>query len=127
MKILMTESGNDRKEFVKRSYDNATYKQMKSICDKYGYELGLAYWANYDDAVINIRPRGDNKYAPEVYPPKAWMGKKEPWKVMTTSYGSLTIDEFDKFVEGNNGAYDMIKELSRIDLSTLEHEPEEKV
>lgn len=124
MKILMNESDNDRKEFVKRAYNNSTYKQMKSICDKYGYELGLAYWANYDDAVVNIRPRGDNEYAPEVYPSEAWTDKKEPWKVMTTSYGSLSIDEFEKFNEANNRAYNMIKELSNIDLTTLEHESE---
>lgn len=122
MKILKNESLSDRQEFVKRAYSNSTYNKMKSICDKYGYELGLAYWANYDDAVVHIRPRGE--YYPEVYPPETWMDKKEPWKIMTTSYGSLSIDEFEKFNEANNRAYNMVKELSNIDLTTLEHEPE---
>lgn len=124
MKILKVESAV-RQEFVKRAYNNATYKQMKSICDRYGYELGLAYWANYNEARITIRPAGD-EYLPQVYPPTVRVGKEEPWKVQTTSYGSLSIDEFDKFVEDNKRAYDMIKELSKIDLTTLEHEPEEE-
>ena len=125
MKILKLESNSDRQEFVKRAYNNSTYKKMKAICEKYGYTIGLAYWANYDDAFINIRPHGDNEYAPEVYPPQVWIGKKEPWKIMTTSYGSLSIDDFEKFNEANNRAYNMIKELSNIDLTTLEHEPKE--
>ncbi len=123
MKILMTEAPVDRKEFIERAYNNDTYKKMKAICDKYGYELGLAYWANYGDAVINIKPSNVSKYIPEVYPPQIYVGKDEPWRVMTTSYGSLSIDEFAKFVADNKRAYDMIEELSKIDLTTLEHEP----
>lgn len=126
MKILMTEAPNDRKEFVERAYNNDTYKKMKSICDKYGYELGLAYWANYGDAVINIKPSNVNKYIPEVYPPQIYVGKQTPWKVNTTAYGALSLDEFAKFVEGNKRAYNMIEELSKIDFTTLEHEPAEK-
>lgn len=123
MKILMTEAPVDRKEFIERAYNNDTYKKMKAICDKYGYELGLAYWANYGDAVINIKPSNVSKYIPVVYPPQIYVGKDEPWRVMTTSYGSLSIDEFAKFVADNKRAYDMIEELSKIDLTTLEHEP----
>lgn len=122
-RILHQEAADERKEFVHRVYNNPNYKKMKAICDKYGYELGIAYWTNYDEAYINIYPR-EGEYLPEVYPPQVWMSKKEPWKVMTTSYGSLSIDEFEKFINSNKRASEMIKELSQIDLTTLEHEPE---
>lgn len=122
MKILKNEAASNRQEFVTRTHNNPTYKKMKSICDKYGYELCRAYWANYGDAVVNIRPCGDGKYAPEVYAPTERYGSTSSWEIETVSYGSLSIDEFDEFQEANDRAYHMVKELSNIDLTTLEHE-----
>lgn len=125
MKILKSEAASNGQKFVTRVHNNPTYKKMKSICDKYGYELGLAYWANYGDAVVNIRPRpGDDEYAPEVYPPRRGWGRKTSWEIQTSSYGSLSIDEFEKFQKANDRVYHMVKELSNIDITTLEHEPE---
>lgn len=126
MKVL--EDNNNvtaRKEFIKRAYNNNTYKKMKSIGNKYGYDIGLAYYASYDDFSINIS-RGDNRgrFLPEVYPPSLYY--KEDWKVQTTSYGSLSFDEFEEFIKQQQNAFSMIKELKKLDLTTLEHEPEGK-
>lgn len=125
MRCNLKEADNFTKsDFIKKSRENATYKKMEKLASNYGYDLGSAYWANWDEAVINISPQYGNyfsEYLPEIYPPSYIVNK---WRIQTTSYGALNSVEFEKFVQANENAYKLVEALSKIDLKTLEHEPE---
>lgn len=129
MKILNLKESNAKSDFIKKSRENATYKQMKKLARSHGYELGLAYWANWDGAVINLNPESGSyfsNYLPEIYSPDYSLSSDgTDWRIQTTSYGALDSVEFEKFIQANENAYELVEALSKIDLRTLEHEPKE--
>lgn len=129
MRCNLKEADNlTKSDFIKKSRENATYKQMERLARFYGYKLSSAYWANYDGAVININPESGSyfsEYLPEIYPPDYSLSSDgNDWRVQTISYGSLDRVEFEEFVQANENAYKLVEALSKIDLKTLEHEPE---
>lgn len=119
----------NKQDFIKKSRENATYKKIEKLARFCGYELGSAYWANWDGAVINLAPISGtsiSEYLPEIYPPDYTSSNGTDWRIQTTSYGALDSVEFGNFVQANDNAYKLVESLSKIDLKTLEHEPDEK-
>lgn len=119
----------NKQDFIKKSRENATYKKMEKLASSHGYKLGLAYWASWDGTVINLNPESGSyfsEYLPEIYPPDYTSSNDTDWRIQTTSYGSLDSVEFEKFIQANDNAYKLVESLSKIDLKTLEHEPDAK-
>lgn len=109
-------------EFKKKMESNATFKKMSNICKKAGYVLGEAYQERYSDKIVMIHIRiisaDPNDYHPDIYFEDN-KGKRK-FKIQTTSYGSLYIEEYEEFVICIKDAYSLVKELNKIDFSTLE-------
>ena len=59
-----------------------------------------------------------DSYSPEIYYGSSF-GKEPAFSIQTTAYGSMNIKEHDKFVEAVVSANKMVKELSKLDLTTL--------
>ena len=90
-----------------------TELQMMQIAKKYGYKMSYAYRIG-SKANISIMPLA--KLAPEIY----YDYRKDEYKIQTTSYGSLSLDKYSEYLKYCNNAYNMCRELSDIDISTLD-------
>lgn len=105
---------------IKEDKSTAVVSQIESLCKAYGYELMHAYNAQYREGGrkflnISIRNDGTNKYAPELSVDK----RSHDVMIMTTSYGSIGIDEYKEFIKACNNAYDLAKKLSEINFDDL--------
>lgn len=110
----------EREEFRKRVANNPTNKKIQSIAKKYGYEAGQSYIYSWGDANIRIMRKKD--FSPEIYYTDSSSGKME-FKIQTTSYGALNEKQYETFLDGCQDAYNLVKELGKVDLSKLEKEP----
>lgn len=111
-------------EFIKKCQDNATWKKVNGICNKYGYRLSK-------DSCVDVLPKGKlismkifsdktNEYLPDIYFDHTRFGKEVmEFKIQTTSYGALTLEEHTKYVEAATSANNLIKDLEGIDFYTL--------
>lgn len=105
-------------ESVEDMENNETFKKVAAMCDKYGYSLYTMVnrvWSKYNMPVIQINKKNDNRYAPEIsYTSKTFGGNDYRFEIQTTSYGSLDMDEYQKFMKAINNACELVKELSQI-------------
>ena len=46
-------------------------------------------------------------------------GESQKFEISTISYGALSLDEYEKFLKSCNNAYNMCRELEKIDMSGL--------
>lgn len=115
----------DWEAFKKLVKNDPTNKKLKSIANKYGYNADESYIRSWGEAYIQLRPKSDD-FHPEVYYRSDYFGKKvSMFEIQTTSYGSMGINEYEKFMKACNDAYNMVKELQKVDLSKLPKEPKE--
>ena len=123
------ESESDRAQIVRDMQNNTTYKKAKSIVEKHGYEIDPhCYVEVYSDKYKSIRfnVRGKERFDPEIYL-DARFGKKEyEFRIQTTAYGFLDLEEHATFIERVTAAHDMVEELSKLDLFTLYEYQEEE-
>lgn len=92
---------------------------MKNIADKYGYFISSAFIQN-NRVGINIYKCCGNRFIPDVYFNSANLDNPiSEFRIMTTSYGSLNMDDYEKFIKCVNNAYNMVSELEKIDTSKL--------
>lgn len=117
----VNESDDRYQNFIKACQSNATYKKAQAIAKKYGYSLSpLCYVETFGSKKhVNIGFENQREgYKPEIYYGSSF-GKPQEFEIQTTSYGSLSIAEHDKFIEAVTNANKMVKELSKLDLTTL--------
>lgn len=93
--------------FASTSYEDMMnyplYQEINRICTKYGYtasEVTMSY-----KLTIDVYPIDIGSYSPEVYLDEG------TYKIQTSSFGSLTPDEFDKFIQANQNAQNMCEEI----------------
>lgn len=106
---------------------NSTVSRIESLCKAYGYKLMYAYNVQYKDGgrkylSMNIVPDGSNKYAPTISVDR----KSLEVMIQTTSYGSLNIAEYEKFIEACDNAYNLAVGLSEIDFDKLPTNPDDE-
>ena len=53
-----------------------------------------------------------SKYAPEIYFDDCIFGGNEKFRIQTTSYGSLEINEFKEFIKAQNEAVEIVEILT---------------
>ena len=78
--------------------------------------------------IINIYAKGNSRFKPKVYFDLDMDGdlNKSKWEIQTTSYGSLGEKEYAEFLKCCTDAYNMIKEIGKVDLTKLPQEPSVK-
>ena len=86
------------------------------ICSKYGYEPRCSYGGSKEHPIDAIYADGPyNSYKPdisvEIYDP--WVGVREGCKIQTTAYGSISIDEYEEFLQSCQKAFACAKELEK--------------
>lgn len=112
---------NDFKKVIEK---NPVNKKIQQIASKYGYVAGQSYMRWYGSANIHISPKNDD-FHPAIYYSDDDYGKFNPkFEIQTTSYGSLDSKEYADFLKGCTDAYNMVKELEKIDVTKLAKEPE---
>lgn len=135
-----TESGSDdnRKrltydEFRNMCINNEVYKRANAICEKYGRRIYDAYTMNNGkDIVLSIScsSRGGQGYQPDIYYDNYDNNninyRDEPYsfRIGTVSYGSLKLDDYKKFMQEVNNAYELCDELSKLDFTKLQSRDE---
>lgn len=110
--------------------DNPVFQQIAEIAENHGYELSIAYLVGPANEP-RIRFKNVNeKFKPEIsFDAKMNFNFSNPmestfeghFRVQTTSYGSLAIDEYSKLAQYVANAYEMLKELEAVDISGLAH------
>jgi hypothetical protein len=116
----------DWQSFKKMVQGDPTNKKIKSIASKYGYVSDECYMRSWGEPYIQIRSKNRDDYHPEIYFRSDYFGKKvNKFEIQTTSYGSLDEKEYAEYIKCCNDAFNMIKELSKVDLSKLIKEPKE--
>ena len=88
---------------LQNELDNA-----EKICKSYGYDAEFFISPKHKNVRGKIVEK--NKYAPTIYIETD--GRLEV-EIQTTSYGSLTIDEYDKFLNDCENARECAEELKR--------------
>ena len=101
---------------------NETSELMAKIGKDHGYDI-IAYNAQYQEngklyPNIWIHASNERKYAPQIYPGRRY-SEDFIWEIQTTSYGGLGLDEYREYLTEIQNAYDLVKKLSKIDLSKL--------
>jgi len=116
--------------FKKLCMENPTWKKINKICTDHGYKLApLSYIDVLKNGAkllnMNIIDRNE-KYYPEIYIDQIKRSEKVEFRIQTSAYGVLSIEECDKFIECITAARDMIEEIEKIDLFTLYNDVEEE-
>lgn len=114
-------------EFKKKAESNPVFRKMDSICKKYGYVLEIAYKRKWDEGtpaevVIEIRPKDRMSLQPEIYY-QSHYGEAKNFEINPSAGGSMNLKDYEDFMKKIRGAYDLVKELSKVDLNALEESP----
>lgn len=116
----------DYKEFISKCMENPTWKKIDAICNKYHYRLAPAsyvevYPSGKKYIRINIYPDRSDRYAPDIYFGYDGFGPNvlPEFKIQTSSFGSMSLGEHDKYLAAVTSANNMIREIQDIDLYTL--------
>jgi len=118
---FMNEASTDKNGFLKAMQASATFKEIKKICNKYGYDLTFAY-PTLTGIRHDIEPKSKSRYEPRFYMmienPRS---DKVTFSIQTTSYGALDVNEPEawEFLEKFSNCANMLKELSKVDFSKL--------
>lgn len=117
-------SDNDYQEFKKKCQANPTYKKAAAIAKKYGYRIADACYVDVAKngnkfISFNVAAVDRRSYHPEIYY-NAKYGNNYEFEIQTTAYGSMVLEEHTKFIKGVTDAHNMVAELSKLDLTTLE-------
>lgn len=92
--------------------DSDVFLEIDEIADKYGYVLGNAF-RDGDQIVIELS--NDHQYAPEIW----YDYRNEEFRIETSGYGSLNLNEYEQFVRYVQDARDCVRELSDVDLTDI--------
>lgn len=111
MKRIIASDGGSQARREMLQYPLA--QDMQSICKNYGYEL---YYAYVDSGILQLSVYAiDRKsYHPEVYIQPDWGSTEVKYRIQTTSYGSIDLEEYYDFLESCNDAYNMCQELQQL-------------
>ena len=114
-------------EFKKKAESNPTFRKMDSICKKHGYILEIAYKRKWSEGTpaevsIEIRPKDRMSLQPEIYYQSHYGGAKN-FEINPSAGGSMNLKDYEDFMKKIQSAYDLVKELSKVDFSTLEESP----
>lgn len=93
-----------------------TENELHAICRKYGYDFDFTDRVGKYVRLYNLR--GKDKYSPDVYYSSSF-GKAPTFEISQSSYGSMGVLEFEKLTKCNLDAINMVKELSKLDINSM--------
>lgn len=101
-----------------KSYDGTTYrKEVRpyEISDYMVNDITRIYENGTTDHSITISVEHNNKYTPEIYTlyEENSLTKIKEFKITTTSYGSLFLDEYKEFLKAQNDAMEVVEILTK--------------
>lgn len=108
-RIIASDDNQARKEMLQ--YPLA--QDIQNICNNYGYQLYYAY-VDTDGLNLNVYATDRRSYHPEVYIETDWRSHELTYKIQTTSYGSIELEEYYTFLESCNDAYNMCQEIQQL-------------
>ena len=90
------------------------YSDYKLSSYKVGsYKVIIKTDKNTGQKSVNyILPFEDNKYLPQIYAPDEFEEGDLDFRIQTTSYGALTVDEFEEFIKGQQEAAYLVEYYS---------------
>lgn len=118
--IIKLNEVNDKEyqDFVKKCQANATYKKIKSICNKYGYNrISDTIYVGKDGNVKYFNISSDDKLLPKLH----YQHSSRSHTIDTSGWGDMTLEEFQKLINGYSSTVKMLQELAKIDLDKLYH------
>ena len=117
-KVINENTAND---FIKACQDNPTYKKALAIVKKYGYNLDEICCVN-SLGKIEFEITTNNSMQPEVIFSESRFSNSKKEFIVRTFGDRFNVSDFEELVSQYNNALKMVKELSKLDLTTLHHE-----
>lgn len=126
--IQDTQVDDNYTEWENEMKNNATYQKIDKLCELHGYTLVEALNERYNGGKImpsiSIRPNESKgewaKYLPPInFTTSRLADKQSQFKIQTIAYGSLTLAEYNLFIQAVNHASLLVEALSEIDLAKL--------
>ena len=124
-----------KSERIKKAKENATFKRLQEVAQAHGYICDWACRTYYWDIQISIYPEGrwqDGNFLCDFYlktdldfTNQEDCLKGYTWEMSTTSYGSLSWEELEAYLEWVNESKAMYDDLKEIDLFQLEKQLKE--
>ena len=108
-------------EFRQEIVKNPINKKIKQIAAKYGYVAGETFLYWYGGIHCSVVPKDRGGYHPSVYIDSDIKDVK--FRIQTTSYGAISLEDYSEFLKGCEAAYNMVKEINKLDLTKLAKEP----
>ena len=110
-------------EFKQEIINNPVNKKIKQIAEKYGYAAKETFLYWYGGIHCSISPKDYNDFHPEVSISSDLDDDSVvEYRIQTTSYGALSLDDYKEFLKCCDDAYNMMKEISELDLTKLAKE-----
>ena len=115
-----------KKIFKENENTTSKFKEVASVCKKYGYILdedsAINVSGNVEILELYITPNGSTRYAPDIYRNVESRENRRAltnvkFKIATASYGSLTKDEYVEFLNACENAYKLVEYLETVDFS----------
>lgn len=108
-------------QFLEAMRSNPTYKKISAVCANYNYKLFFAYREDYGHNRMSttITIRETRRYQPEIYYQNSFGQDNYEFKIQTSAYGALTLEEHAEYLENVTEAHELVAELSKMDFSGL--------
>ena len=125
MKYVVKSDKSNAKEVLEAIEKETAF--FHKILKAFGYEADFCFFEK-GNLRLMISTDGSRKYQPKIYTNSDGYGSSElQFEIQTTSYGALSFDEYEKFLESCCMAKEAIIFLKHYDYSTFpEVEFEEK-
>lgn len=115
----LNEENLDLDSFKRALQENPTNREIKRIIRKYGYEAKESFNASWGTVINGGTLSSEEKWNPEIFMDTNFNSRELEFRIQTTSYGALKTNEYQRFLEGCENAYNLIRELERVDFSGL--------
>lgn len=109
------------KRVIKASNENSTLDYLRNKCKQFGYNVSDAFW---DGSILIAYIKPDSSayggYLPDISYCRTGPLSSGQWKAETVSHGYLTADEYKKFTQAVDSAYQLLVMLNSFDFSGLD-------
>jgi len=105
------------KSIIESMRNHPLYLKVAELCEKHGYTLSRMHVSKHGLPDLRVYAKERN-YHPNIYLTETNAACSEfKFEIQTTSYGSLSVEEYDEFLLGCNNARHIVGEISKIEYS----------
>ena len=117
MITLFVKADKSNKDAVLKEIAGMT-KDMQKFANELGYELEHPFWQG-GLLRLSISAKDRKSYNPKIYVETGFFDNKIKFKIQTTSYGALDVNEYQKFLESAQNAYKLAEYFNSKELQWL--------